>query len=79
MGGFSTHGGATGLRLSCGREKATAKQNPLSSILYWAPRLLGILFSLFVSIFALDVFGQGYGFWEPLLPCLCISSRSTSG
>ena len=27
-------------------------------LLYWAPRVLGILFALFVSIFALDVFGQ---------------------
>ncbi len=35
-------------------------------LLYWAPRVLGILFALFVSIFALDVFGQGYGFWGTL-------------
>jgi len=39
-------------------------------ILYWLPRVLGILFVLFVSIFALDVFGQGYGFWETLLALL---------
>jgi hypothetical protein len=31
--------------------------------LFWAPRVLGVLFAGFVSIFALDVFGQGYGFW----------------
>jgi hypothetical protein len=35
--------------------------------LFWAPRILGILFALFVSIFALDVFGAGYSFWETLL------------
>lgn len=33
-------------------------------ILHWAPRVLGILFAAFISIFALDVFGEGYGFWE---------------
>lgn len=40
---------------------------PLKQILYWAPRVLGILFALFVSIFALDVFGVGYGFWETVI------------
>ncbi|MEZ4732832.1 MAG: hypothetical protein R3E79_37485 [Caldilineaceae bacterium] len=32
-------------------------------LLFWAPRVLGVLFALFVSLFALDVFGMGYGFW----------------
>lgn len=32
-------------------------------ILLWAPRKLGILFALFIALFALDVFGQGYGIW----------------
>jgi hypothetical protein len=31
--------------------------------LFWMPRILGILFAAFLSIFALDVFGEGYGFW----------------
>lgn len=35
--------------------------------LYWTPRVLGILFAAFVSIFALDVFGEGYGFWGTIL------------
>jgi hypothetical protein len=39
-------------------------------ILFWAPRVLGILFALFVSLFALDVFGTGYGFWETTLALL---------
>jgi hypothetical protein len=33
-------------------------------LLYWLPRVLGILFAVFISIFALDVFGVGYSFWE---------------
>ena len=35
--------------------------------LYWAPRVLGILAAAFVSIFALDVFGEGHSFWQTLL------------
>lgn len=32
-------------------------------LLFWAPRILGILFAVWLSVFALDVFGEGYGFW----------------
>lgn len=32
----------------------------LKQLLLWAPRVLGILFALFLSIFALDVFSEGY-------------------
>ncbi len=34
--------------------------------LYWTPRVLCILFIAFVSIFALDVFGEAHGFWQTL-------------
>lgn len=33
---------------------------------FLAPRALAILFILFVSMFALDVFGEGRGFWQTL-------------
>jgi hypothetical protein len=36
-------------------------------IFFWAPRVLGIFFALFLSLFALDVFNEGYGFRETLL------------
>ena len=39
-------------------------------LLFWMPRLLGILFALFLSLFALDVFNAGYGFAETLLALL---------
>jgi hypothetical protein len=42
----------------------------LKHVLYWTPRILSILFALFVSLFALDVFGAGYSFWETLLALL---------
>ena len=35
--------------------------------LYWAPRVLAILAAAFISMFAMDVFSEGYSFWETLL------------
>ena len=40
---------------------------PIRLTLFWTPRVAGILFVLFLSIFALDVFGETRGFWETLL------------
>ncbi|MBW2997779.1 hypothetical protein KY349_05560 [Candidatus Woesearchaeota archaeon] len=37
------------------------------TVLHWAPRILGILFAIFVSIFALDVFGQDQAFWQTVV------------
>lgn len=34
--------------------------------LFWAPRALCILLIAFVSLFALDVFEEGLGFWQTL-------------
>ena len=42
----------------------------LKRTVYWAPRILAIAFALFVSIFALDVFGEGQGFWRTLAALL---------
>jgi hypothetical protein len=39
-------------------------------ILYWLPRCLGILLAVFISLFALDVFGTGAGFWQTALALL---------
>ncbi len=36
-------------------------------LLYWAPRLLCIVFVFFTSLFALDVFENSKGFWETAL------------
>jgi len=35
-------------------------------VLFWAPRMLTILFALFLSVFALDVFSETKGFLETL-------------
>ncbi len=39
-------------------------------LLFWTPRVLCILFAMFLSLFALDVFSEGYGFWETILALL---------
>ena len=42
----------------------------MKRLLFWTPRILCILFAVFISLFALDVFGGGYTFWETLLAFL---------
>jgi len=39
-------------------------------LLYWMPRILTIAFAIFISLFALDVFRAGRGFWEVTLALL---------
>jgi hypothetical protein len=36
-------------------------------ILYWTPRILSILFILFLSIFSLDIFDLDLGFWGTIV------------
>ncbi|MBM3153165.1 MAG: hypothetical protein FJZ96_13345 [Chloroflexi bacterium] len=38
-------------------------KKPIHPVLFWLPRILGILFVLFISMFSLDVFSMGGGFW----------------
>jgi lysylphosphatidylglycerol synthetase-like protein (DUF2156 family) len=39
-------------------------------LLFWTPRIICIAFAIFLSLFALDVFGEGFGFWKTLLALL---------
>ena len=45
-------------------------KRPVKRLLFWTPRVLCILFAVFVSLFALDVVGEGYGFWGTILALL---------
>ena len=38
----------------------------LAKFIYWTPRFAGILITMFVALFALDVFSEGASFWEML-------------
>jgi hypothetical protein len=44
--------------------------NKKSNLLYWLPRVLAILFIIFISLFSFDVFQEGYGFWQAVLAFL---------
>jgi len=39
-------------------------------VLFWTPRVLCILFAMFLSLFALDVFSEGHSFGETILALL---------
>jgi hypothetical protein len=39
-------------------------------VLFWSPRILCMLFALFLSLFALDVFGEGLGVGKTILALL---------
>lgn len=39
----------------------------MKRVLLWTPRVLGILFAIFISLFALDVFAEGYTLGEMLI------------
>ena len=45
-------------------------KKPVKQCLVWTPRILGVLFAVFLSVFALDVFGEGHGFWKTILALL---------
>ena len=42
----------------------------MKQVLFWTPRVLGILFAMFLSLFALDVFSEDSSFWEKILGLL---------
>ena len=41
-----------------------------NQILLWTPRILSIIFILFLMLFSLDVFSEKSGFWETVLGLL---------
>jgi hypothetical protein len=43
------------------------KSKTASKVFFWTPRVLCLFFAGFISIFAADVFGEGYGFWGTAL------------
>lgn len=39
----------------------------MNRFVYWAPRILSILFLLFLAMFSLDIFDANYDFWGTVL------------
>jgi hypothetical protein len=54
--------GALGVLIVAASQRAGQGQinRRLAKLIYWTPRIAGILIILFVSLFALDVFSEGY-------------------
>ena len=48
-------------------KKRARKIRKISKSLYWTPRILAILFILFLALFSFDVFEGNYGFWGTAL------------
>ncbi|MCK4663116.1 MAG: hypothetical protein KAT68_09645 [Bacteroidales bacterium] len=46
------------------------KRKSIMRLLFWTPRILCILFIVFISLFALDVFDEGNDFWHTILALL---------
>jgi len=42
-------------------------KNEISKFVFWTPRILSIIFIAFLALFSLDIFGNGYSFWETVL------------
>jgi hypothetical protein len=42
----------------------------MKRFLFWTPRILCILFAIFLSLFSIDVFGEGLGFGRTILALL---------
>jgi hypothetical protein len=40
------------------------RNNKINKFIYWAPRILGIIFVLFLMLFSLDVFQPGLTIWQ---------------
>jgi len=40
---------------------------PVKRLIFWSPRVLCIAFAIFLSLFALDVFNEGYGVAKTVL------------
>jgi len=50
------------------KEKAVNKEKGIKKDwIYWTPRILSIVFLLFLALFSLDIFDGHYGFWGTIL------------
>ena len=52
------------------KKRTKNKSKPMRKVgkwLYWSPRVLSIIFILFIAMFSLDIFGNNYTFWETVL------------
>jgi len=44
-----------------------ASNKKVSKFIYWTPRILSIIFLLFLAMMSLDIFGNNYTFWQTVV------------
>jgi len=49
------------------QQNKSAMKPKINRFVYWAPRILSILFLLFLAMFSLDIFDAQYDFWGTVL------------
>lgn len=54
-------------KVKSSKTKSKNQKRKISPLLYWSPRILSILFILFLGLFSLDIFGNNYTFWETVV------------
>jgi len=42
-------------------------ENKVGKIVYWTPRILSVIFIIFLALMSLDVFTEGASFWQILV------------
>jgi hypothetical protein len=50
-----------------GKKELVSMNRPVKRLIFWSPRVLCIAFAIFLSLFALDVFNEGYGVAKTIL------------
>lgn len=48
----------------------------ISKFVFWTPRILAIVFILFLAMFSLDVFDSNYGFWGTIIALIIHNTPS---
>ncbi|MBU0546451.1 hypothetical protein KKA13_04345 [Patescibacteria group bacterium] len=56
---YISHGGAA--------RRETEDNKKINNFIYWAPRILSIIFILFLGLMSLDIFDMNLGFWQTIL------------
>jgi hypothetical protein len=49
------------------KKESKKPKRKVGKFIYWTPRILSILFILFLALMSLDIFGNNYTFWETII------------
>ena len=57
-------------KASVSKTSSPNTSSQIKGVMYWTPRVLAILFALFITLFALDVFYETFTFWQTIVSLL---------